>query len=730
MYVYDIYGIRSVKTYNNTVFLSLFSKPKSDDIYLLTNVDENKFEPIKVSAIEQDSVYSSENYSILKNSVPVEDFSGYCDVKLNYLSEWSVDDLATLQIALHDEPPFTVKLDDSMVIRNASGPVSFEAYLANHRARAKLVVDFEDLDTKRKSTKIVEFDPNYHGGNALGQYQKVVLEAPESYRNVSVRISINFDGNNQKTSGFSPYLFICDARLTQDDGFYGGISSRFSKEDEEYYWIKATTKANISKGEVSFVKSDGKIDVVMTNFFEKAWGYFDSAFYTKENSDVDFSKINPYAHYLFHGSQEFRNPNPEFSVREYYLRHPEVEAAGLDPLVHYANGGQKEHRSLGTFAEKVSEMWGRSGHPVPELNSNDVMRRAQDLMVPMHLLDSRKLAIFVIPEHDAMSGGIYSMFSIAAQARQMRRKHGFDVLMMTRPNRKGETYVRNSAFRNSETVLRFEQLSLFKEVSELQIHIPEYTTIDFVRNIAHDTLQYILLRDSVHINILNQNTRLMPEKDKFRDLRRICDSLGQSVSHHAFFGQEWSDRYQIPTLLLPAYTDLSPYPPLKFEEKEDIIIYSLDEAPYKDEVLNRLKKMGSYELIEIRGMAFDTYMDLATRCRFSVSFGEGFDGYVAQPMYQGGIGMALYTDEFFPDRSYVNFENFFSSEADMIENIVPTIRKLEKDRKRYVALNAALRAKWDELYDVEDYIARIGKLMQMEYEIYPSEKRQKTFSDD
>jgi len=338
----------------------------------------------------------------------------------------------------------------------------------------------------------------------------------------------------------------------------------------------------------------------------------------------------------------------------------------------------------------------------------------------MELLESKKLAVFVVPEHDSMSGGIYSMFSIAAHIRRTRRVHGFDVILMTRPNPEKVTYIRNSSFSNRETVFRMEQLQLFSEVSELHLYIPEYASVTFVRDLSYDTLRYISRRDKVHINILNQNTRLMPEPEKFRDLRRIADSIGQSVSHHAYFGQEFADYYDLPTLLLPAYTDLSEYPPASFDEKEKLIIYSDDQAPYREAVLNRLSALSDYRLLKIQGMTFDRYMEYATRCLFSVSFGEGFDGYVAQPIYQGGIGFALYTDEFFPDPEFKKFENFFESEDEMIEQIVPTIRRLESDKARYESLNRALRAKWDELYDYEDYVQRIGRLIKKDYEVRPT----------
>ena len=132
---------------------------------------------------------------------------------------------------------------------------------------------------------------------------------------------------------------------------------------------------------------------------------------------------------------------------------------------------------------------------MPAGDATAIFERAQDMMVPMSIINSRKIAVFVVPEHDAMSGGIFSFFSIADHARRMRRLHGYDVLVMTRTNPLGLTYVRASGFRNSETVLRLEQLRLFAEVSELQIHIPEYATVDFVRYLSPDLMKYLLRRD-------------------------------------------------------------------------------------------------------------------------------------------------------------------------------------------------------------------------------------------
>jgi hypothetical protein len=369
---------------------------------------------------------------------------------------------------------------------------------------------------------------------------------------------------------------------------------------------------------------------------------------------------------------------------------------------------------------RILRVWSSSRLEMPNIKPQIVMLRAQDLMLPTHILDCENLIVIVIPEHNAMSGGIYSMFSIAFHARRNRSLHGYEVVVMTRPNKQNETYIRNSSFTNTETVYRFDQILTFRNVRNLQLHIPEYTTNDFYENLSVDLINYLNNLENVHINILNQNIRLMPEPDKYKDLYLISDTMGQSVSHHSFFNKKIADYYKLPTLLLPAYTDLSQYDAVDFDKKEKIIIYSDDEAPYKKSVLEQLKKLDDYELIKIKDMTFDKYMELASVCLFSVSFGEGFDGYVSQPIYQGGIGIALYNDEFFPDSTYKEFPNFFKSENEMKDGINILIKNLESNPEIYKSLNKKLLKKWELLYQKKDYIERIVNLMEKKYEIYPS----------
>lgn len=449
----------------------------------------------------------------------------------------------------------------------------------------------------------------------------------------------------------------------------------------------------------------------------KVRSFFDRDFYLATYHDVRGMGHDPFQHYMVTGWKEGKDPNAHFSSIFYSRGYPDVAESGLHPLVHYArHGDARETR------------WSRPHLPIApgieHFSETQIAARQQDMGFPLPLETSKRIAVIVVPEHNEMSGGIFSIFSIANRLRKTKSQHGYDVVLMTNPNPTNHTYCRQTNFRNQEDIFRFEQIIYCKEAEEIYLHIPEYATEGFLSRCSEQALRYLLSRKKLYINILNQNIELMPEAKDYADLRRAADELTQSVAHHAYFSQEHADRYQVPTLLLPAYTDLKEYTPTQAAEKEDIIIYSFDDAWYKAEAIKKIRAaFPTYRMIEIRGITFDHYMDLATRCRFSISFGEGFDGYVAQPVYQGGIGFTVYREEFFPSKEFLQFPNFFSDPQALLDNLVPLMLSLSTDHAGHDLLNRSLVAEYDKLYSVSDYFEKIKKLAKREFEIFPSQPR-------
>lgn len=352
-------------------------------------------------------------------------------------------------------------------------------------------------------------------------------------------------------------------------------------------------------------------------------------------------------------------------------------------------------------------------------DENDIFKMVQQCCFPAEVLKSKRLLVMVVPEHNAMSGGIYSFFSIVEQLRRHKRHHGYDVLTVTRPNGMDLTYFRNTNFRNSENVFRFAQLLQCAEVEDLYLLVPEYEAAYLHLEMSDAEKAYMSGR-KVHINLLNQNILLMPEPEKFAPLHQIADQVTQSVAHHSYFTQAVADKFGLPTLLLPAYTDLTPFPKCEFEDKEKLIIYSLDEAAHKVDCLRRLAaEFPDFKLVEIRDMKFDRYMELASSCMFSITFGEGFDGYLAQPILQGGVGFAIYNEEFFPGEHFKEYKNIFASADDMLARICTVMRALMNDPSAYKALNQRFSAEYDKLYSFDDYVARVKMLANKQFEIFP-----------
>lgn len=345
--------------------------------------------------------------------------------------------------------------------------------------------------------------------------------------------------------------------------------------------------------------------------------------------------------------------------------------------------------------------------------------KLQNILFPDSAKTAKRVMLILVPYYNVMSGGIYSMFSIATHAKQLRPFHDWEVLVMTVPNTANITYIRNRHFTNSIDVFRFSQILRLKESRELYIHIPEYAAEDFVDSLATEEKEFLDKKDSVHINILNQNTKLMPEADKLRTLKSNFTSVGQSVAHHAYYGKEFVDRYGTDLILLPAFTDLSNYPPVPFAEKAKLIIYSPDEAPHKKRCISLLKKcLPDFEFVEIWEITFDKYMEYASKCMFSITFGEGFDGYLAQPMLQGGMGFAVYNKEFFPSEEFLDYFNIFESQEEMLAELPNRISTLINSPDFYKKLNLDFQSSHNKLYSRNDYIERVKKLCQMDYDLH------------
>ena len=73
--------------------------------------------------------------------------------------------------------------------------------------------------------------------------------------------------------------------------------------------------------------------------------HVDAVFYHAHNPDILAAGLDAVLHYARTGWREGRNPNPWFDTSHYLLANPDVRDSGLNPLLHYIRQGKSEGRA-------------------------------------------------------------------------------------------------------------------------------------------------------------------------------------------------------------------------------------------------------------------------------------------------------------------------------------------------------------------------------------------------
>jgi glycosyltransferase involved in cell wall biosynthesis len=81
-------------------------------------------------------------------------------------------------------------------------------------------------------------------------------------------------------------------------------------------------------------------------------------------------------------------------------------------------------------------------------------------------------------------------------------------------------------------------------------------------------------------------------------------------------------------------------------------------------------------LIEIKNKSYSEYLDLISRAKWMVTFGEGVDGYFLESVRSGAISFAVHNFNFFDERFDV-LQTVYDSYTDMLTSLVDDILRLD-----------------------------------------------------
>jgi SAM-dependent methyltransferase len=386
-----------------------------------------------------------------------------------------------------------------------------------------------------------------------------------------------------------------------------------------------------------------------------ASGIFDERFYLAMHPDVAAAGVDPLEHYLLQGRFEKRRPSALFDPSAYVHANPEVAAEGIEPFLHYVRTG----RAAGVTLSKAETI-----PPRPAL-TREIARAA------------RRLIIFFTPgfEHHR-SGGMLSIASIYRETAALTGLHGAKVALCAVPG-DDPLFLKYTWFENENYLLDLNALlRACTDLEHLQLHIPEYA----INRVALwlDAVSSPLLRNiaTIHLNVMLQNIDQIEGQD-VEELKRF-GTVTVTTGHDAYGTLATRQRLGIPLHRLSVCIGPELYRRTAYQAKEPILVVSHDEHPLKEQVLGQIaRSLPQLQIRIVNNLSYEEYKALISRAKWSLTFGEGLDGYFAETVFSGGNSFAVHNDRFFTP-AFAELETVYSSWEMLSERITVDLQRLDE----------------------------------------------------
>lgn len=307
------------------------------------------------------------------------------------------------------------------------------------------------------------------------------------------------------------------------------------------------------------------------------------------------------------------------------------------------------------------------------------IRRIQEKLLKQNFssLETENLIIFLTPGYDAVTGGILAISSTYNESKKLKYIHEADVIMCTLPG--DRLLLRYTKFNFHDYIYNFSQvISYFENLQRLIIHIPVLYVPQFLKNLSAKTLFKIRKIDDVHINIMLMNIKNIPPMNYFEELKKI-GKVTATTAHDAYTTYELRKKLGFPLHKLGVYISPEFYERKSYKEKENLMIVSPDPHPMKSEILSKIKKQFPNLKIQIiKNIPYENYKKLIAKAKWSITFGEGLDGYFIEAVFSGGISFAVYNSDFFTE-DFKSLRTIYDSYETMAKRICEDLNELDNE---------------------------------------------------
>jgi hypothetical protein len=348
------------------------------------------------------------------------------------------------------------------------------------------------------------------------------------------------------------------------------------------------------------------------------------------------------------------------------------------------------------------------------------IRRKQDLFLKSSFSNSSpRVIIFLIDGADErtgeeqISGGIMSIASIYEETKKLKEVHAAETFICTAPHT--NLLLHFTQFQSEAFILRLEQvLKHFRNVNSFLIHVPEYMYPLFCSVITAKDYKGFFSDKSLHVNILNQNIKLMPVTEFVRDSRVLFSKLTMTTAHEQYSTEEMRALYGIPLHKLSVYGGPERYEFLPYEQKEDLMIVSPDPHPLKEQILKKLTdEFPKLRIAIIKNIPYTEYLKMIRKAKWALTFGEGLDYYFLESVFSGGISFAVYNEEFFTS-VFKDLPSIYDTWESLAVTIVSDLKDFNAPNQ-FKSVNKMAFDVCASLYDQEQYQQNIKLFYEKKY---------------
>lgn len=365
-------------------------------------------------------------------------------------------------------------------------------------------------------------------------------------------------------------------------------------------------------------------------------------------------------------------------------------------------------RSLGTLPRRFT----RRSHRKHILDSQ--IRYLSD----RNLSSYRRVVIFLIHDSSRIAGGRLQIFSME---RVSRRLVGEDIAILTcwLPGCGMERCHAAGMPQDVVVCQLHDVIAACREDCQFIIHVPEVACERFVsRDLLRRSLRSLSQRRDIHINIMNQNNVRMPDPTFVHSMKSRFDRVTITTGHPDWSSPDAQSKWGVPIHWVPTwyYTDDVPWQP--YESKLDLLIASPDRNPHRNRILSIIQEeMPNLDIRVIRDLAFTEYTKLERKAKWSLTFGEGNDGYFYGPIMRGGVSFAVRNDTFnhFDTRTW---NTVYTSYDDMASRIVPTMKMLD-GKVPYEDYNRRIRPHYSKYRSLEVLEQRLRDFYDGKLSLHP-----------